>query len=199
MKNVILILALGLPSCGDSNSSGTPPAAVSAPDLALVVSGSFQSECKYMSRLTMKNNGSLSEIIIKEYTDDLCQHPKVSTKVVRTAANIKKVDDSNYYLVDLTYVSIDLTVEDDSIISSNLYGFTDWKVGEAKSVMGLPNHYKAYNATIPTKDQTYYQAWSFDGTTFKIESPAWTMPTGKASDKDHRNMDLLTTVDFTKA
>lgn len=194
--NLILILALGLPACGaqQSPSEAAPApsvAPVPTPDALLPLQGSFESDCKYMVKLTLKNAGSLSELIIHEYIDDACQKLKITTTLTRMASITPPTGD--IYPVDITYDKATMVVEDAAYLTRNWFGITDWKVGEPRDVMGRSSSV----ATLPTAGQKYYQNWKYDGKALQIEHASWGLPAGEGQDEAHRSI-LLAAAVFTK-
>lgn len=197
MKHIILILALGLPSCGAADNKSDAPAAIPTPTPEAPkysFTGTYTSECKYLEKLTLKNSGSLSEMIIEEYIDGLCTKPKYTTKVTRNIAiSNTKITDTTY-AVDLTYTKVEMTIYDADTAKEGWYGDSNWTVGETRDISG-----KSYQGiTAPSKNQTFYQAWKSDGSSFYVETPAWRLPADQGRDADHRVIDTVQTV-FTKA
>lgn len=182
MKTLLLAL-LALSSCGAQHSSSDDPIAAPAASslsngLGLALQGSFNSDCKYMMKLTLKNEGTLSELVIHQYLDDLCEH-KISTMTLDRLVSIPNRFSDNYN-VDFTYQKVTIVMEDS---------------GESKDITGQTYDDK----TMPVAGQKIFQNWQFDdGKTLQVEQLPWLLAPGAGVTADHRGV-IFSPYIFTKA
>lgn len=204
MKYLITLVTLAaLSACGQANSTGSASAPVATPAPQAVVSpqslfeGAFNADCQNMKKLMLKNTAGVSELIVSEYFDDQCKNLKAKTRLIRSMVVQEKAEGTDYYPVDFTYTSIDLTLESDRYDTSNVtwYAYTDWKNGVSHDIMGRAENYPV---PMPVKGDTFYQSWKLVDGAPVIEAMPWSIPTNEGRSPDHRSLELNRYV-FTKA
>ncbi len=173
-----------LSACGPSNSDKGSDSAQSE----VLFQGTYHSDCKYMTKLILKNEGTLSELIVNRYLDDLCEKEiRNTTKFSRSYSVVGQLDGTEVYAVDIVYEDVQITLNTASDVALNPYGMTDWKIGEPRSIAGKSKGETDKDLPAPMKGDAFYHVWTTEkGVLSKIEYPGWE-PGSEATDKNHRS------------
>lgn len=197
----LIFVMASVSGCGSSSSEGGGSAETTAEKKEYALNGTYTSECKYMSKLVLKNEGTVSELVVYSYLDALCKDLKATGRYYRTAeVGPALKENANAYEVDITYDKVELTMEIEVDPEFEEYGMKGWKKGETRDITGLTN---TLGVTMPAKGQTYYQSWTYDQTFFKMEYPGYRLKDlpdfkDEGHDKEHRSDAVLNQI-FTKA
>lgn len=186
MKIILVIAVSALVSCGTSSTSGDNAEAAPATS-TLLFQGTYSSDCKYMQKLTLKNEGTLSELIIARYLDGQCTEPSNMFKMTRTVVYHENTDKITFP-VDLTWNKVEMTIQG-TVTEDGTYGYKDVVQNVPKDITGTV---KIGGEIIPATGTVMYQTWHQDGELLLIEAMPWTITDGSGKSADNRNFSMIT-------
>lgn len=191
-QTIILVIALLATACGQSNSGGSDPAPA-ATDNSLKFEGDFATACENKVIASVKNRNIKSILRYETFSDAECKK-SIGFVVYERTIKVGKDIDGKMFAVDVTNDSMTFTINDETLVGKEYYGFTDWKLTVATEFSGVTSHGVAY----PPLNFTAYQVMRIDGDSLQVNEAVWLLPGKEGMSDSERSYKLEANSDFVR-